>query len=285
LSQSDTLYGFYLINDVGLTSNWSTRLGFGHAQRPPTLIERYSDGVFLGIIQSGFSRVIGDPNLDKERLWQIDWSVIADYENFRGRGTLYNSWVIDFSTYSGNLISSPTDARLLRSTNTPLATLAGFELYGEGDVSDYVTLFSAMHYVQGTDQSIDAALWGIPPLDARAGLRLHDGDRGRTWGLELGARMVDRQDRIGVIRNAFDPSVLIPIETQTAGFTTIDLRSYYNYTDNISFIGGIENLFDKNYLEHLDLRFPAQPSTIGTLPAIAALSPGFTVFSGVEVNY
>jgi outer membrane receptor protein involved in Fe transport len=289
LSQSDTLYGFYLVNDVVLTQNWNTRLGFGHAQRPPTLIERYSDGVFLGIIQSGFSRVIGDPNLDKERLWQIDWSLSADYERFRGRGTLYNSWIIDFSTYSGNLISSPADARLLRSTNTDLATLAGFELYGEGDVSEYVTLFSAMHYVQGTDQQIDAPLWGIPPLDARAGLRLHDSDRGRIWGAELAVRMVDRQDRFGVIRNVFDPNVLLPIETATAGFTTVDLRSYYNYTQNISFVGGILNLLDKNYLEHLDLRLPAQVSPGGqgipTLPAIAALSPGFTVFTGMEVNY
>ena len=72
--QSDVLYSFYLVNDVKLLDNWSTRFGFGHSQRAPTLVERYSDGMFLGIIQSGFSRVIGDPNLDKERLWQLDAS-------------------------------------------------------------------------------------------------------------------------------------------------------------------------------------------------------------------
>ncbi|MCC6494117.1 MAG: TonB-dependent receptor [Pirellulales bacterium] len=280
VSQADTLYGFYLLNDVVLTPNWTSQFGFGHAQRNPTLVERYSDGVFLGLIQSGFSRVIGDPNLNKERLWQIDWSVSADYDRYRGRAALFNSWVLDFSTYRGNVISSPDGARLLYSTNTELATLAGFELYGEADSSDYVTLFSGMNYVQGTDQQIDAPLWGVAPLIGRVGVRLHDGNRGQTWGLETSLRMVDRQDRAGVIRNAFDPTVLIPIEQPTPGFSTVDLRGYYNVSRQVSIVSGVENLLDKNSLEHLDLRLPAQ----GSLPAVAAFSPGIMFYTGIEIT-
>jgi outer membrane receptor protein involved in Fe transport len=281
LSQYDTLYGFYLLNDVALDDYWSTRLGFGHAQRAPTLVERYSDGVFLGIIQSGFSRVIGTPDLDKERLWQADWSVTADYENFRGRASVFSSWIIDFSTFRGNLIGSPDGARLLYSTNTDLATFNGFELYGEQDTSEYVTLFSGLNYVQGTDQQIDAPLWGVAPLMGRVGVRLHDGNRGETWGVETSIRMADRQDRIGLIRNAFDPTVLHPIEQITPGFATVDLRSYYNLSRQISIVAGAENLFDKNYLEHLDLRLPAQ----GSLPAQFAFAPGFTFYTGIEISH
>lgn len=291
VSQHEALYAFYLINDVALTTNWSSRFGFGHGQRPPTLVERYADGIFLGIIQSGFSRVIGDPNLAKERLWQIDWGLSCEYDQFRGRGTLYNSWVLDFATYKGNVINSPDGARLLYSTNTDLATMAGFELYGEGDLSEYVTLFSAMNYVQGTDQQIDAPLWGVAPLAGLAGVRIHDANKGQTWGAELGLRMVDRQNRAGLIRNVFDPTVLVPIEQPTAGFSTVNLRSYYNYTRNVSFVMGIENLLDKNYLEHLDLRLSQQLAPVGNtqgipnLPAVAALSPGFTFYTGVEINH
>lgn len=288
LSQADTLYSFYYINDVLLTTNWSTRFGFGHGQRQPSLLERYSDGVFLGIIQSGFSRVIGDPTLDKERLWQVDWGVTADYDDFRARFTVFDSWVLDFSTYSGNAIESPDGARLLTSVNTPLATLAGFELYGEADVSEYVTLFSAMNYVQGTDQSIDRPLWGVAPLQGRTGIRLHDGDGGQTWGSELSLRMVDDQSRFGIIRVTGAPGALINVEQPTAGFSTVDLRNYYNVTRNTNFIFGVENLLDKNYLEHLDLRLQEQlaPPTgqgIPDLPAVAALSPGITLYMGVEI--
>jgi outer membrane receptor protein involved in Fe transport len=293
VKQSDTLYSFYCINDVVLTENWISRFGFGHGQRVPMLTERYSDGVFLGIIQSGFSRVIGDPNLDKERLWQVDWGLSANYDRFRGRGALYQSWILDFATYSANIISSPDGARLLTSTNTGLATFAGFELYGEADVDQYLTLFSAMNYVQGTDQSIDVPMWGVAPLGGRAGLRIHDGDGGQTWGCEFGIRMVDNQDRIGFLRNTGDPTVLIPIEQPTAGFSTVDLRNYYNVTKNTSLILGVENLFDKNYLEHLDLRLPAQLAPpvppnpdqgIPNLPAVAALSPGITFYTGIEIT-
>jgi iron complex outermembrane recepter protein len=282
LEQYDTLYGFYLLNDVALDSAWSTQFGFGHAQRAPSLVERYSDGVFLGIIQSGFSRVIGTPDLDKERLWQADWSLTADYENFRGRTALFSSWVLDFSTYRGNLIDSPDGARLLYSTNTDLVTFNGFELYGEGDASEYVTLFSGLNYVQGTDQEIDAPIWGVAPLIGRVGVRLHDGDRGQTWGVETSVRMVDRQDRAALIRNAFDPSVLVPIEQVTPGFGTVDLRSYYNVNRNVSFIAGVENLLDKNYLEHLDLRLPAQSPG---LPALFSFAPGIMFYTGIEISH
>ena len=289
LAQNETLYAFYLINDLQITENWSGKLGFGHSQRTPSLIERYSNRVFLGILQSGFSRVIGDPTLAKERLWQIDAGVNADYEYFRGRANVFQSWVLDFVTYGGNRISSPEGARELFAVNSDLVTLAGFELYGEYDISDYLTTFGAMNYVQGTDQQIDAALWGVAPLDGRAGIRLHDEEGGGLWGVELGMRMVDRQNRAGVIRNINDFNSLIPIEQITAGFTTVDLRSYYNYSQNVRLTMGIENLFDKNYLEHLDLRLPGQPAPGGAqgipdLAPVAALAPGFTFYTGVEIT-
>src|SRR4029079_19737625 len=79
LDQEDILYSFYLTNEVQLDCNWTLTDGFGHGQRAPTLIERYADGLFLGISQGGFARVIGEPGLDQERDWQVDAGLQADY--------------------------------------------------------------------------------------------------------------------------------------------------------------------------------------------------------------
>ena len=69
--QNNVLYSFFLTNEVELDKDWTVRFGFGQAQRPPTMTERYADGEFLAVIQSGFSRVIGLPTLMPERAWQL----------------------------------------------------------------------------------------------------------------------------------------------------------------------------------------------------------------------
>ena len=113
LEQNDTLAAFYVRNVVELNPNWSTEIALGHSQITPDLFQRYSNGVFLGIIQSGFSRVVGDPTLDKEQLWQIDWSVDAKFERARGRASVFHAWINDYVTYGANIIGDPTGARLL----------------------------------------------------------------------------------------------------------------------------------------------------------------------------
>ena len=82
LQQSDVLYAYYLTNEFKFDEAWKLNVGYGYAQRPPTLTERYSDGIFLGLLQSGFTRVIGDPTLKPERDFQIDLGLSANYDNF-----------------------------------------------------------------------------------------------------------------------------------------------------------------------------------------------------------
>ena len=223
--------------------------------------------------------MIGNPQLDKERLWQFDVALYQDYENFRGHARYYSSWVLDFITYEGNDILDLADARLLRHVNTDLVTMNGVELYGEALMTEMLTFFAAMQYVQATDQGIDRPLWGISPLEGRGGIRLHDADGGQYWAVEMGMRAVARQGRVGLIRTAGVPDQFLAIEQATPNFITADLRAYLNYSENLSFVGGIENMFDTNYVEHLDLRL--QPQN-GAFPALFAFSPGFTFYSGIQ---
>ena len=286
LTQDDTLYSFYLMNDVELNPCWTATFGFGQAQRPPTLLERYADGVFVSIIQSGFTRVIGDSTLDPERLWQIDAGLAYEGCHSRAAFNAYHSWIIDYITFRGFNVRDPTGARLIRYVSTPLATLTGFEAKYEYDLSSTWTALATMHYVEGQDQTLDAPLWGISPLEGVLGLRWHDAQDPNYRGVELLVRMVDQQDRLGVLRtgNLFDTGSET-FETRTPGFTTINVRGYWNPTERLRFIAGIENLFDKAYLQHLDNRLGT--STVGgtRFPGAFAYAPGFTPYLGVDWEF
>ncbi len=284
-SQHDLLWASYLTNQVDLARGWIGRFGIGYAERPPTLLDRYADGVFVGLIQSGFSRVIGTPGLDKERNTQIDVSLEADYCCWRGKIGGFHGWVNDYITYQGNIITDPTGARLLNTVNTDLATISGAEVSGEYDLNNRWTVFSSARYIYGRDQEINAPLPGIYPFDTRIGVRLQDPCGGKRWGSEFFARIVDDQDQLGVLR-VTNTQVTDTFELRTPGFTVYNIRGYYNVNDNFNIIGGVDNLFDKQYLEHLDLRLAAQPVSGGaTIPQTRVLSPGFSPYIGMEWTY
>ncbi|WP_197231622.1 hypothetical protein [Novipirellula artificiosorum] len=78
-------------------------------------------------------------------------------------------------------------------------------------------------------------------------------------------------------------TVPIPLETDTPGFATSYLRGYLRPRDHVNITAGVENLFDRNYYEHLNLRLPADPAN--DFAQTIVLSPGITPYIGVEVEY
>jgi outer membrane receptor protein involved in Fe transport len=291
LEQYDTLYAFYYTNKWQVNENWILTGGFGHGQRPPTLIERYADGLFLSLAQSGYTRMVGDPFLKPERDWQIDVGVAVQHEDWRAGARFFHAWVLDYVTFADEAVGGFADARLLNFFNTPLATLAGVELNWEYDLTPRLTPFASMYYTEGIDRSIHEPLPSIPPMDSLFGIRLHDSERGRHWGLELAARVVNTQNLLGTIRTG-GLTELTTIEERTPGFTVYNVRGYWNARKNLSFIAGIENVFDKAYQEHLDLRLLGpQASAPGAGDSFRDVtgqgptrvwSPGFTPYAGVN---
>ncbi|MFG0288966.1 MAG: TonB-dependent receptor [Rhodopirellula sp. JB044] len=281
LDTSDTLLSAYVTNDVELTDHCSTRVGVGYAERLPDLTDRYSDGLFLAVVQSGFSRVIGNPELDKERNTQFDVRFDVEYENIRGRASFFHSWIADYNTYAANSILDPSGARLLQAVNTDQATLYGFESYLEADLTEGLQSFASLAYLEGTDEEIDQPLPGIFPLEGRVGLRLSDTQPDNRWGLEWGWRIVDEQDRLAFLRAVgagLDP---IQMESFTPSFVTSYLRGYVRPNDRVSITAGAQNLFDRTYYEHLNLRLPEADGFEETV----VLSPGITPYLGVEIDY
>jgi len=72
----------------------------------------------------------------------------------------------------------------------------------------------------------------------------------------------------------------VPIEQRTGGFYTSYVRGYYNLSQQVHLVGGIDNMFNRNYIEHLDLRLQGPAVTPGGITN--AFAPGFTAFIGLE---
>ncbi|MEM6364493.1 MAG: TonB-dependent receptor, partial [Planctomycetota bacterium] len=175
----------------------------------------------------------------------------------------------------------PSGARLLQAVNTDLATLWGIESYAEMDLLRDLQAFGSVAYLQGDDQEIDEPLPGIFPLESRVGLRLFDPSDEQRWGLEWGWRIVAEQDRIAFLRPVGGAGQNIQLEDATPSFATSYLRGFMRPSDRVSLTGGIANMFDRNYFEHLNLRLPQQ----GTFDSTIVLSPGITPYFGVEIDY
>ncbi|NOX53026.1 MAG: TonB-dependent receptor [Planctomycetes bacterium] len=298
------LWMAFLTAEYSLNDRWKLSAAFGHGERPPSLTELYVAQSFLFLLQNGQNTATGDPRLDPERSWQIDLAMQYDGPELRAGVNAYHAWIHDYITFENlNVFYGPPAGQpeqvSLKYVNTKLATLAGFELYGEYDLADFLTTFATLQYVEGRDHtrngefatqraapgSPSTRVYGLPrgffsgiaggkeeplpnivPLESRLGVRLHDPGEGRRWSVELAARIVDNQDRVA--------SSLL--ETPTPGFTTWDVRGYWRVNDSLLLVAGVENFTDKNYREHLDYR---------SRSGLAVYQPGANFYFGSELTY
>jgi outer membrane receptor protein involved in Fe transport len=281
LQRDYVLWAGHVTADYQWDENWTTRGGVGYGERPPTLTELYAVSPFLAILQQGFTAVRGTPGLNPERNLQFDVGVEAEFEQFRGSLHGFQAFVFDYITYLPRHRQdvSVGDAINVAFANTDLATLTGGELAMEWDATAWLTPFASLNYVQGQDETRDTRgslplpdppagqeepLPGIAPLDSRIGLRWHSTAEAPHWWIEFATRIVARQSRVA--------SSLL--ERETSGFTTYDLRTVWKPEPGIQFVAGVENMFDRNYREHLDLR-----------TGNGVFQPGRSVYVGSEITY
>jgi len=280
----------FLTADMMINENWTLVAGGSYAMRPPTLYELYSAAPFvLTIPQFATSAVFGSPNLDKEERQQVDLGFRAEYCRSRFGATGYFAQIRDYITVDRIIDNSvdPLDTfPIFGFVNTERATLAGFEAYGEYDVNRWLTAFGNLSYTEGRDHTADdnnyfgdnqnfdfslartgqarkQPLPVISPMEGRVGIRLKDPNE-RRFGVELSARIVDNQDRFAAVLG----------ESATPGFTTYDVRTFYQASNKLSFVAGVENFTDKFYQEHLDARNVSQ-----------VFRPGINFYAGSELQY
>jgi outer membrane receptor protein involved in Fe transport len=297
------LFAAYVNGEYKIDEHLTAQLGFGHAERPPTLTELYADGPFIAVLQQGPVRFIGDPHLDPENLQQVDVGIKGRWDRVRAGANGFYAFIDKYITFDLQKGGGSQIAQVV-ATNTDEATLAGGEAYIEVDAGDWVTPFSTLSYVQGKDLthldtrrpaaiassrrlqdqlnnngSLDTEpLPGIPPLELRNGFRVHEPSKQPRWAVEFTARTVFAQNEVASSLG----------EVPTGSFTVFDIRSYWQVNPNLLLVSGVENLGDKFYREHLDpISGPAFFTPAGTLgpPHTILFRPGFNYYLTVQLYF
>ena len=301
LTRDFTLFSGFATAEFLVDDHNTLFLNYGYAERAPTLTELYAAGPFIGVLQQGTSRLIGDPNLAKEQMNQLDVGLRGDYGWLQYGANAFYSWIHNYITYDANkLATGGLGLSQVVFTNTDLATLAGSELFVQGNLTDWLTPFGTLSYVQGVDQThIDTrrpadlassrrndpatqqfatqteALPQIPPLEGRAGFRIHQPTKVPKWQVEFWARMVAGQNNVATSLG----------EVPTPGFTTLNIRGFWQVTRSWLMSAGVENIGNILYREHLDPVASTLLRANTGIPVAPLYRPGTNFFFTSQLTY
>ncbi|MEA5515452.1 TonB-dependent hemoglobin/transferrin/lactoferrin family receptor [Nodularia sp. UHCC 0506] len=199
-----------------------TNFNFGYTILPnadlsPETVDSYEIGIRANYPQSSFS-LTGFYNR---------------YDNF-----------IDSNVELAPVLIGNRELRSFQAQNIKGARIYGLEARGEyrfNESLDGLSLFATLAYSVGDNLETDQPLDSIDPFKAIVGLRYRS--PAEIWGGEITTTLVAAKDRVSD-ENFFQPQ----------GYTTVDIRCFYNFNENTTLNLGIFNLFNQGYTEWSTVR-------------------------------
>jgi len=190
--------------------------GVGRAVRSPDFWER--------------DRLFG---LESEKHHQLDFGAVYRSGRLRANAALFYARIDDYI--------------LITDNGDGVANIDATTYGGEADLrytfSDNWDLGAAVSWVHGSNDTDDAPLAQIPPLEGSLALNYHRGKY--TAGVLL--RAVADQDRIDVGSGTIYGTDI----GETEGFTVVSVNAGYRWSQDVTLAAGIDNLFDETYAGHL----------------------------------
>ncbi|MBK9292086.1 MAG: TonB-dependent receptor [Bacteroidetes bacterium] len=247
-----------------LNPNFSVSLWLSRSMRGAGIAERYINFLPIGLDPY---EIVGNPSLKPEVNHQAD--IELQYRN-KGLfavvsifGTLLNDYISQEKTDMQPRLPSSPGVRQFR--NIDRASMTGFEFQLKSKLPASLTAGLQMAYVRGQNLSLEEPLPEIAPLDAR--IFLHGSYAKGKLTPELSLRTVGKQSRIS---NNFG-------ETETPGFTLVDLAVSYQIANSFYLKLSGTNLLNENYYEHLSRAMRV------TTPPTPLYAPGRSL--NVLLNY
>ncbi|NJL13212.1 MAG: TonB-dependent receptor [Microscillaceae bacterium] len=219
---------------------WQWRANLGYGQRAPTVSEMF--GFYLYNRLDGFD-YLGLPTLKTEASWQMEASLHHRTKKGATELSLFYHYLPAYilADVDPNLSAMTPGARGVKVyQHIPFAQLLGAELQTSQTFGTHWQWVGQWKFTLGQDHRAQA-LPLIPPLKSIQTLRYQ---RPR-WSLQIEQEAALSQTRF---REDFG-------ENQTPAFMIFHLRGSYHWqfrTQSIELSGGIENLTDQPYWEHLD---------------------------------
>lgn len=240
LGALDVLPGGNVQLDWRVADSLKLWAGLGHAARPPDPQERYfalSGSPAMGTTPAKPGR-IGDPTLRPMRNTELDVGLSHLAPRISTRAQLFGAWVTDAILVSRTMGANGIPALTYRNDT---ARLVGGEAVSRLTLPASFFVTASLSYTQGWNAS-GAPLQEVPPLSGRLAVRWDD----QLVFFEAEVLFAAPQPRV-------DASVG---EKEMAGWLVTNLRGGVTHGP-LRILGGVTNLFDRDYVEHLNyLRDP-----------------------------
>ncbi|OYX24383.1 MAG: TonB-dependent receptor [Algoriphagus sp. 32-45-6] len=207
-------------------------------RRSGSLLERYINYLAVGLDPW---ELVGDPQIKPETNNELDVVLGYNREKIALELTLFGSYMTDYissvkTELKPRLATSPG---VRQYVNVDEAMKTGVEVNFRQQISPRFSQTLGLAYTYAKDLILDAPLPEIAPLDLRYGLRGQFFDGKLQTGLNL--RHVLAQERVSEVFG----------EGKTPGFTLLDLDASYPIGKMLLIKGGVQNLLDETYYEHL----------------------------------
>lgn len=266
-TRADTLPSGFMRYEHDLADTPTTLYaGLGHVQRFPDYWELFSPK------QGPAGSLNAFDSIKPEKTTQLDFGAQYEDAKLKAWASGYVGVIRDYILfeYRDGMMGKTSQARNVD------ARIMGGELGAAYALTSNWTTDATLAYAWGKNTTDDRALPQMPPLEARFGLTYEQDDwsAGGLW------RVVARQGRVAegqgnVVGYDFDES---------AGFAVFSLNGAYKLSKNFKVSAGVDNLFDKDYAEHLNLAgnagfgYPADnPESIH--------EPGRTLWTKVDFSF
>jgi iron complex outermembrane receptor protein len=247
-----------------LNENLSVGLSFGRGTRSPSMIERFIISLPVGADNFEY---IGNPDLEPETNNEFD--LVVKYHQDKIGSFELNGFYSILQDYIGGVYLPPAEQKPLmnkvlgvkRFENLGGAKMYGFEFsygtplryklrarltasytLGTIDEVEVLEVDPLTHKVTGSHIKKNDYLGEIPPLEAN----LHISYRFLKNRIipEVSLRYVADQNNVSEAM----------MELTSPSFLLMGLRLSYKHNSNLTVVGGINNLFDTAYYEHLNRR-------------------------------
>ena len=260
LSQTYSLFSASLTADYMLQPVTRIRIAVANGSRLPTNIENYGHYVYNYV--DGYFYT-GNPRLKPETSRQAELTLEHVASNLGLRVTgYYNS----FKNYIIGVSDPGIDLGLGGRTaiyrfrvyeNTDKAYLFGSEASLAYQALPFLEISSSVAFAQGQNLTLNEPLPMIPPLSGAIRIRA---SKELSW-VELESRWAIPQNRVSSIAD----------EDRTDGYTVFNIRGGHALFDGVTLTGGVENILDTYYQDHL---------SIGNLP-----SRGRNIFVSASLKF
>jgi outer membrane receptor protein involved in Fe transport len=224
----------YVFNTGLLYSlNAEIKISFNAANsfRSPSLEERYQ------YIDLGSVIRVGNPSLKPEQGLIFDLGLRFFPANINFNSSIFINAFKDLVTEVPGIFDG---RNALIKTNIGKALLYGFEYSINIDLEKQISLSNTISYVRGINKNDNSNLPQIAPLNGSLGMKYFLND---WFATDFSAIGFDSQNKVG------------DGETTTPGYIYFNLGIYFSRVDfdniNLNLSAGVENLFNKEYRNHL----------------------------------